>query len=207
MRILALDVATVTGVCDGVAGEEPTFSTVRFGSDGEEHEEAFERALRWIAERLRDHPPDAVRAEATINLAAFMRFNPKTKKAELATTPATIIRLTGLSAVIAAAVKVKGIPYEHVRVGTARKGFIGHGNLKGPEAKRRSFEMCKLIGWHPSNRDESDAGAIWFHGVSQLAPHLLPRITPMDQAAIAMRIGGVEIDDPTGLFKKAGVRG
>ena len=58
--VLALDIATVTGVCEGRAGEAPRMYTMRFGNPGDEHEDAFERALRWIAERLQVDRPDAI---------------------------------------------------------------------------------------------------------------------------------------------------
>ena len=120
--------------------------------------------------------------------------------------PETTIRLMGLRAVLAAAAKVKGIRYRRSRVQTVRKTFIGHGNLKGAEAKRRCFEMCKLLGWSPNNRDESDAAAVWFDACCQVAPNLAPIVTPMMQASVANRIGGVEIEDADALFRAPKVK-
>lgn len=201
-NILALDIASTTGVCEGRVGFAPRFYTMQFARRGDEHEDAFERALRWIAERLRVDKPDAIFVEAPINPAAFMgRVDPETGRLGLSTNPDTTIRLMGLWAVLAAAAKVKGVRYRRVNVNSARKAFIGAGNLKGAEAKRRCFEMCKTIGWAPENRDESDAGCVFYWGACQIAPNLAPVITPMMQNRVATTIGGVDIGDAESLFK------
>lgn len=205
--VLALDLATVTGVCEGRAGEIPRFYSQRFGKDGDEHEDAFERGLRWIVERFKVGGVDAVFIEAAINPGAFVgEYDKERGKVKMTTNPETTIRLMGLWAIMAAAARVKRIRYRRVHVQTARKAFIGHGNLRGPEAKRRCFEMSKLLGWAPNTRDESDAACIWTFGVTQMAPNLAPIITPMMQSRIATTVAGVQIDDPSSLFKKAGVR-
>lgn len=214
--ILALDIATVTGVCEGRAGEAPIFYTEKFARPGDEHEDVFARGLTWIAERLQVSNPNAVFVEAPINPAAFMgEYDEKKGRVAMTTNPDTTIRLMCLWGILAAAVKVKSkylvdagkppIIYRRVHVGTARKAFIGVGNLKGAEAKRRAFEMCKALGWSPNNRDESDAAAVWNFGVAQLAPRLAPIITPMLQAKIATTIAGVDVGDASTLFKKARV--
>ena len=61
---------------DGIvaaASAAARFETLRFGRDGDDHEEVFCRALRWIAGRLTDDPrPDAVFVEAPVNPGAFV---------------------------------------------------------------------------------------------------------------------------------------
>lgn len=199
--ILALDVATSTGTCEGFAGAIPRFSTLRFASDGDEHEDAFARSLRWIAERLAQPVaiiprPDVVYIEAPLRLgAAWGKTNAD-----------TILRLNGLWAVLSAAVKTKGIKYRRATVQDCRLAFIGHGNLKGPEAKRRAFAMCKALGWNPKDRDQSDAGCLWFYACTREALNLAPIITPMLQSKISVRIGGVDMGDNPELLKRAGVR-
>lgn len=205
--ILSLDIATKTGVCEGRAGEAPRFYSLRFANGDDEHEDAFAGALRWIAERLSVSRPDAVYVEAPINPAAFLgKYDPATGRLGMSTNPDTTIRLMGLWATIAGAVKVKGVKYRRVNVQTARKSFIGHGNLKGAEAKRRAFEMCKLLGWAPENRDESDAACVHYSAMLGEAPRLAPIITPMMQGQIATRIGGVDMGDDLSFLKRAGVK-
>ena len=202
--ILALDIASVTGVCEGRAGSAPQFYTMRFARDGDEHEEAFARALKWIAERLQVDRPDAIFVEAPINPGAFVgRYDEEKGRVAMTTNPETTIRLMGLWAIMAAAAKVKGIRYSRVNVQSARKDFIGHGNLRGAEAKRRCFEICKLLGWEPKNRDEADAACVWHAACLKLAPHSAAIITPMMQARVASTVNGVDIGDGAALLRMA----
>lgn len=191
-RIMALDLATTTGIAVGSVGEKPRFSTMRFAKEGDEHEDVFERALRWFAEYVQVDKPDAIYVEAPLNLGAAMGQ----------TNANTVLRLNGLWAVIAAAAKVKRIKYRRARVQEIRKNFLGSGNLKGDEAKKRAFAMCGLLGWEPKNKDEGDSGALWHWAACIEAPSLAPMITPAMQRAVANRAGGAGIDNTEGLFKQ-----
>lgn len=202
--LLSLDIATVTGVCEGPVGDAPRFQTLRFAADGDEHEDAFCRALRWIAGRVTSDPrPDAVFVEAPVNPGAFIgKYDPVKRKVKMTTNPDTTIRLMGLWAVIAASVKMRGIRYERVDVRTARAEFLGDGGLKRDEAKRRAFEMCKLLGWSPSTRDEGDAGCVHYYGSVILAPRLAPVVTPMMHMKVATTVAGVDLKGDNRLLRK-----
>jgi hypothetical protein len=202
--LLSLDIASSTGICEGRVGEPPRFETLRFGRDGDDHEEVFCRALRWIAGRLTDDPrPDAVFVEAPVNPGAFVgEYDPVVRKVRMRTNPDTTIRLMGLWAIVAAAVKVRGVRYERVDVRTARAEFLGDGGLKRDEAKRRAFEMCKLLGWSPANRDEGDAGCVHYYGSVILAPRLAPVVTPMMHMKVATTVAGVDLKGDDRIFRK-----
>ena len=118
------------------------------------------------------------------------------------TNPDTTIRLMGLWAIVAAAVKVRGVRYERVDVRTARAEFLGDGGLKRDEAKRRAFEMCKLLGWSPANRDEGDAGCVHYYGSVILAPRLAPVVTPMMHMKVATTVAGVDLKGDDRIFRK-----
>ena len=188
-RILALDVASTTGICVGFAGEKPTFSTIKFVQDGDDHEDVFGRALRWLAEYLQVDRPDAIYIEAPLSPGIHGQTNAD-----------TTLRLIGMWAALAAAVKVKGIKYRRAKVSTVRKEFIGHGNLKGHEAKRRVREMCRLLDWQTRNDNESDAGAIFWWASTREALNLAPVITPMMQQQCANIVGGADMSDA--IFSK-----
>jgi hypothetical protein len=182
--ILALDVASRTGVCEGRAGETPIFYTKQFAKEGDEHEDVFAAALLWLVERLKVDLPDAVYIEAPLSPGVYGKTNAE-----------TTTRLLGMWATLAAAVKVKGVRYRRAKVSTVRAAFIGHGRLEGAEAKRRAFDLCKALGWAPKNRDEADAGAIFWWASSQMAPKLTQIITPMMQQRVATTIGGADFSD------------
>ena len=182
--IWALDVASETGIAEARVGELPRFYTQRFAHDGDEHEDVFGRALLWLIERLQVDRPDAIYVEAPLSPGTYGQTN-----------ATTTVRLIGLWATLAAAVKVKKVRYCRAKVQTVRSAFLGQGNLEGKEAKRRAGEMCRLLGWAPNNHNEADAGAILWWASTKEAPHLAPIITPLMQQRVATTVGGVDFSD------------
>ena len=73
----------------------------------------------------------------------------------------------------------------------------------GKEAKRRVFAMCQLLGWAPTDKDSSDAGALWWYAVTRFAPDLAVPITPMMWGKVATTIHGIDVCGADALFKKA----
>jgi Holliday junction resolvasome RuvABC endonuclease subunit len=195
-RILALDLASRTGCAIGNVGEKPMFSTIQFAREDDDHEDVFKRALQWIIEFMQVDKPDAVFVEAPLNFAG----------AGVTTNANTIIRLNGLWAVIAAAVKVRGIKYRLAKIHEIRKNFFGVGNLKGPEAKKRAMAMSLELGWSPKNLDEADSAALWFYAACREAPNLAPIITPAMHKRVASQVLGVELGADPAMLKLAGLR-
>ena len=107
-------------------------------------------------------------------------------------TTLVLAKMTGIVEFIAA---MRSIPARPVNVKTARVGFIGSGNLKGPEAKRRVRQMCKLLGWSASNNDESDALAVWHRACVVVDPNLAAVITPSMMGKAATTVGGADLSE------------
>lgn len=168
-RILAVDAATQTGVCDGPIGETPIFETVIFGDSGDSHLEVGAQALKWIAYRLKHNRPDQMWIEEPLSFEGSKGV----------TNRASLVRLNGLYMLFGAAARLKGIPVHPVLISSARTKFLGHGRLKRHEAKKRSRAMCRLLGWNPVNDDEADAGCIWWFGSLANSPKLTPPISRM----------------------------
>lgn len=68
-------------------------------------------------------------------------------------------------------------------VQTWRKHFIQQGNLKSAEAKERTLERCKLLGWKADNHDEGDACGLWSWGMATNYPKWSPKSTPLFSGA------------------------
>jgi hypothetical protein len=173
--ILCLDLATVTGVAEWSPSTGPRFYSVRFASPGDEHPETFGRARRWIDDRLRLSDVAAIYAEAPLRLGAAVGQ----------TNADTVLRLTGLWAVISSAAKVWRIKYRDVNVQEARRAFIGKGQLRREEAKARVMQMARAVGWQPENLDEADAAAVLFYALTREAPGAVPAVSPMLQHQVA----------------------
>jgi len=169
MKIWGLDIASHTGVAEGVVGERPRLYTMHFVKEHDTHDDACGRAIAWVAERTSIERPDLVYMEAPIpNAAMAGRTNAD-----------TMALLFGLAASIGGTLRARGIPVRRVNIQKIRKHFIGVGNLKGPEAKRRTVALCKALGWEPPNHDAADAAAVWHYGVCQHNPRLAPHLGPL----------------------------
>lgn len=128
--------------------------------------------MRWIATRLRDNPPDQLWLEET-------SLRP-TDTLDL------VLRLSGLFMIFGAAARTKGVPVKTLDVRTVRASFLGNGNLKRDEAKRRTRAMCRLLGWDVLDDDQADAGAIWWNACAICCPSLTPKISPSMRAHVAL---------------------
>lgn len=157
LLIWAFDIASQMGVAEGYAGEKPRLYTVRLASTDDDLDDAFGRAVKWMAERLLVERPDRIIIEAPI---------PGSKKN--GKTSARSVWLTvGLASCITGTAKAKRVPVRRANISSVRKHFIGIGNLPGDVAKPRTVRLCRALGWEPPNHDAADAGACWHWGCAQ----------------------------------------
>lgn len=182
-NILTLDISSrCTGVAEGRAGETPRLYGVRFASEHDDYADIFARALRWAADRFSVTKFDAVVLEA-----------PRSPGMHGDTNADTTLKLIGLWAVLASAAKVRGMRYRSVNVNDVREGFIGSRNRPGAIAKAQVVAMCGALGWSPSDDNEGDAGALWWHECRRISPDLAPVITPMMHHQVATAVENAKI--------------
>ena len=167
--VAAFDVASTSGICWGRPGETPLFETVKFTRDGDDDLDPSWRAMTWAIRWIKEHQPDKLFIEQP--LPAGSRGG--------RTSPEAIVRLNGLYHCIGAVAKAKRILVRPVNLQTARKLFIGSGNLPGEQTKRMVLERCEELGWRPQNNDEGDAGCVWFYACHMLQPGIMSRLGPV----------------------------
>ncbi len=165
-RILALDIATATGVAEGAPGEQPTLRSVRFGEQGASLEASFAAAIAWTEQVLQERRPGMIVFEAPL-APSFMRGH---------TSANTIRKLMGLAAVITGTAHRHG--FYNIREATVsdiRRHFLGRRRLRSAEAKKATIARCRELGLNPKNHNESDAAALWFYaaGLHPAEPALL----------------------------------
>lgn len=166
--IIAIDPATSTGICEGRVGETPTLRTQRFRvSNEDQHEDIFGRATHFWAEFLRTRSPDLVAIEAPIE-TPWGATNANTKSIAY-----------GLYGIFTGIVHCKSIRFLKAPVGTWRSYFLGHGNLKGPEAKARCIYLCDRLRWPAPNHDAAESAGIWSWACSTVEPRNAQRIEPL----------------------------
>lgn len=153
MRVLALDLATTTGVTIGASGEAPRAWSVDLGR-GKTEDARFSNVLRLTQGLIREHKPDLIVGEAAIG------------------GPKSSAYLIGLVACVRGAAFNFDVRYEPAYLSTVRKHFLGKSlttkhfpHLKPAAAKKaikaEVIKRCELLGWRPETDDEADAMAIW----------------------------------------------
>lgn len=163
--ILALDVASVTGWCFGVPGSAPTASgSLRFAEQGADDPRVWSKAMVWLTQQINGLSPSIVYIEAPITSASPAGGS----------NAATMSRLIGLQAVLRAVVELKlPVSAKLVHVQSARKLFIGAGNLPGKIAKERVQQRCIDLGWiapEDAQPDRCDAMCVWAFAAAQHDP-------------------------------------
>lgn len=152
MKVLALDIATVTGCAVGVAGDKPVAWSVDLGKAPDERR--FSNVLRLTSDLLAEHAPDLLAVEAPVG-------GPKTSH-----------YLVGLLACVRGCAWNRSVPVEMCAIASVRKHFLGKAlstkdfpGLKPAAAKRAIKEQvmnrCALLGWNVPDADAADAAAVW----------------------------------------------
>ena len=114
------------------------------------------------------------------------------------TNPDTTIRLMGLWAIVAAAVKVRGVRYERVDVRTARAEFLGDGGLKRDEAKRRALDV--QAPWLVAHQLRQKARGL--RPLRLVISRLAPVVTSMMHMKVATTVAGVDLKGDDRIFRK-----
>lgn len=171
--ILALDVATTTGFAHGRIGDRPLAGAIRFGKTGAIDDEVWAEATKWLIDILKVVTPDIVALEAPIQTARPGNDGSNAK---------TMMRLLGLQANLRKVVFLKyARPAQIIHVQSARKLFIGHGNLPGAEAKQLVKQRAINLGWLDAadSYDKADALCVWAKAAADVDPGFAATMTPL----------------------------
>lgn len=175
-RLLALDIASQTGVCWGRIGEKPNFMTVRFTREGEAKSidgcwEAAARVIQWAADFTRVEQIDRVVIEGPI---------PERELGHATNAWSTMLKMF-IIGTMGGALKCRGIAVRDANIAAVRTHVIGRGfgHAKKEIAKPAVMAVCKALDWSPKNNDESDAGALFLFESFRLAPLLAHRCDPI----------------------------
>jgi Holliday junction resolvasome RuvABC endonuclease subunit len=153
MIVLALDIATSTGVAVGTAGSAPVAWSEDLGR-GQIDDLRFSKALALVSSLLAEHKPDLVAVEAPVG------------------GPQTSHLLVGLVACVRGCVANRGVPLVSYHSGSVRKHFLGRvltvrdfpalSKGKAKQAiKAEVIKRCQLLGWDVPDHDSADAAALF----------------------------------------------
>jgi hypothetical protein len=158
MIILALDLASVTGIAVGSPGGAPTAWSVDLGA-GRSEDHRFSQALVLTHKLIEAHKPDLLAIEAPIGGKTTSHF------------------LVGLVACVRGYAHNRKVRVVRKEVAEIRKHFLGghitsahYKHIKNPrqakEAARNAgkaavMQRCKALGWDAQDYDAADACALW----------------------------------------------
>lgn len=170
MKVLALDLATVSGWAVGVPGDkDPLFGSIRFAKPGGSHEAIAAGAIGWAQDMIEKHEPTTIIYEAPIP-ASFVAGRTNIDGTSI---------LFGLPFLIGGIAHRKRIfDVRKASVRDVRVFFIGE-NLKRVAAKRATIDKCLRLGWNAQNDNEADALAIWLYQCAIFRPELAVTSSPL----------------------------
>lgn len=160
MKILAMDIASNTGVCFGGACEVPHTWSVDFGkglSDGRR----FANALKFTRDCIEKYQPDHLAVECAIGGKTTSHF------------------LVGAFSCVVGQAHLMGVPVLRFQVASIRKHFLGK-HLRSvdypglskqrarAEIKQAVIRRCISLGWKVEDDDAADAAALWDYACATL---------------------------------------
>lgn len=161
MRILAMDIATHTGIAVGDSRGSPRAWSVDLGNPPDDRR--FSNVLRLTHDLIEQHAPDLIVVEAPVG------------------GPKASAYLIGLVACVRGCAFNRNVRCEVAHLGTVRKHFLGkslsvkhYPHLKAAAAKKaikgEVMQRCRLLGWPVDSDDEADALAIFDWSCATFAP-------------------------------------
>lgn len=163
MIIVALDLATVSGIAIGSPGGKPRAFSVDLGKAKSE-DSRFSKALTLTHQLIIDHKPDLIVIEAPVG-------GPKTSHF-----------LVGLVACVRGCCFNRGVPLESHSIAAIRKHFLG-GHVTSahykhlPERARKAaarkdgkdavMNRCRALGWQAADDNAADALALFDFAASR----------------------------------------
>lgn len=169
--IWAIDVATVTGIAIGRAGDTPQARSIRLAPPEATSNALFVGCFTWFQRELATGPlPDILMIEELLPPIARRGH----------TNTGAQHRLAGLHGIIRALATFNGIPeIAGANVGDVRAHFIHQRGLPRDTAKRRVLETCKMLGWEAADNNCGDALALWSYTAGLINPMTALRTTPL----------------------------
>jgi hypothetical protein len=166
MKLLALDLATMTGWAIGEIGERPMSGSVQLGKRGASIEAVSGALLKWSLDFLMEYKPEAIVWEAPIMLP-----HDTTDILDFA---------FGLPVIVGAVAYQLGIhSVRKASVKQVRAFWIGMPNAKREIAKDLVIKRCQFFGFDPKDDNEADALAVWHFQAALTDPAIGSNVTPL----------------------------
>ena len=181
MIITAFDLATATGVCDGVVGGKPRLWTWFLKDAGDSRGARFHALHGFLTRYFAQEPCDGVVYEAPMPLGVVA--GPKKKGMTLSEANVTFAR--GCIGILEERCHAHGKSVEALSVQDARQSVLGWriNKTNEPTKKRVVREMATLYKIDADNDNETDAAVLWYYAGARANPRLAIAMTPLFSGA------------------------
>lgn len=190
-HVLALDLASASGLAFGPVGGRPRMELLRLGDKTVPSEERAKNLMRVLMTFLSVETPDLVVIEEPLNPGVMARIGATFAVAELA---------YGLPIVAKMVCRSKGAHrIKYVRVQDATEHFTGvrtYRDWKDPNTgktmksrqvrKHAIMNACRLRGWPVDDDNCADAAALWSYGCALIASQEALKSTPLFRGVRAL---------------------
>ena len=153
--VLALDLATQMGWCEGAPGEKPTSGTVRLAPPGSGSAAVLGGLVGWLGQRLTTFRYRMVVFEAPLD--PRWQKQPRSEK--------TARMLIGLCGITEGVCHQTGHRVMEANVQDVRKHVLGVRPQKG-EGKPMVMKQLKTLGYAYRDDNEADAIALWLYATA-----------------------------------------
>ena len=175
--VLALDIATITGCCDGKVGGTPRIWSWHLKDGGESRPDRFLHLAKLLRRYFQTQPCSAVVYESPMPIGMIAS---KTDK-RVMMSEANVAFARGAIGVVEMTCAEFGKPVEGVSVMDARQSVLGWrtNRDKSIKTKDRVMRDVRALGYHADGDNESDSVVIWRYCCNRLNPRLAIAQTPL----------------------------
>lgn len=169
--IMFLDLATVTGWCEGVPGEKPISGSIRLGYEGCTPEEKGAALFNFLAPKLMGFRYRMLVFEAPLDPRRMGRK----------TNISTARTLMGLAYMAGSIASLTNTRYSEANVSEVRSFILQGSKPPKDEVKRQVMKMVKTLGHTFKDDNEADAIAGWYYAGSLVQPsaQIASKLTPL----------------------------
>jgi hypothetical protein len=181
MILVAFDLATATGVCDGEVGGRPRLWSWYLRDGGDTRPQRLYHLARFLRKYFEHCPCDGVVYEGAIPLG-MLNSHPKRGGKGFIISEANVAFARGAIGVLEMTCCEFGKPVEALSVQDARQSVLGWrvNKTNKPTKKRVMDEIMPLLGEvKPETADEADAAILWLYACARSNPRLALAYTPL----------------------------
>lgn len=190
MNVLALDIASIVGACDGAVGSKPRLWTWNLFDAGDTRPRRFLALAALLRRYLEQNPCDGVVYEAPLPLSAMHKLDRFTRKVTFLSNDDAVAFALGAQGVVELVCAEQRKPVKPLPVQPARQAVLGwarnidkvwvRDRMRPLTTKERVLrDVTEILKVPAENDNEADAYVLWAYAAALQNPRLAVAMTPL----------------------------